>query len=45
MDEIDIKVKGYWKYYYRAVDKQENVAGFLLHDKRDEAAACAFFDK
>ncbi len=42
MDEIDIKVKGNWKYYYRAVDKQGNVVDFLLCDKRDEAAARAF---
>ena len=45
MDETYIKVKGQWKYYYRAVDKQGNVVDFLLCDKRDEAAARAFFDK
>ena len=45
MDETYIKVKGQWKYYYRAVDKQGNVVDFLLCDKRDEAAAHAFFDK
>jgi transposase-like protein len=45
MDKTYIKVKGHWKYYYRVVDKQGNVVDFLLCDKRDEAAARAFFDK
>ena len=45
MDETYIKVKGYWKYHYRAVDKQGNAVNFLLCDKRDFAAARAFFDK
>ena len=33
-----VKVKGDWKYLYRAVD-------FLLTAKRDKAAALRFFDK
>jgi transposase-like protein len=29
MDETYVKVKGQWKYYYRAVDKQGNTIDFL----------------
>ena len=45
MDETYIKVKGVWKYLYRAVDKQGNTVDFLLTAKRDMAAAKRFFDK
>lgn len=45
MDETYIKVKGVWKYLYRAVDKQGKTVGFLLTAKRDMAAAKRFFDK
>jgi putative transposase len=45
MDETYIKVKGIWKYLYRAVDKQGKTVGFLLTAKRDMAAAKRFFDK
>ena len=45
MDETYIKVKGEWKYYYRAVDKQGNTIDFLLTAKRDAKAAKRFFDK
>lgn len=45
MDETYIKVKGVWKYLYRAVDKQEKTIDFLLTAKRDMAAAKRFFDK
>jgi putative transposase len=45
MDETYIKVKGVWKYLYRAVDKQANTVDFLLTAKRDMAAAKRFFDK
>jgi transposase-like protein len=38
MDETYIKVKGVWKYRYRAVDKQGKTVDFLLTAKR-------FFDK
>jgi len=34
LDETYIKVKGQWKYYYRAVDKQGNTIDFLLTAKR-----------
>jgi putative transposase len=45
MDETYIKVKGEWKYYYRAVDKDGNTLDFLLCDKRDKKAAIHFFRK
>ncbi|MEG3223871.1 IS6 family transposase [Vibrio gigantis] len=38
MDETYIKVKGKWGYYYRAVDKFENVIDYYLSPNRDEAA-------
>lgn len=45
MDEAYIKVKGIWKYLYRAVDKQGKTVDFLLTANRDMAAAKRFFDK
>ena len=45
MDETYIKVKGVWKYLYRAVDKEGKTVDFLLTAKRDMAAAKRFFDK
>ena len=45
MDETYIKVKGVWKYLYRAVDKQGKTVDFLLTAKRDMAGAKRFFDK
>src|ERR1035437_1798422 len=45
MDETYIKVKGVWKYLYRAVDKEGKTVDFLLAAKRDKAAAIRFFDK
>ena len=45
MDETYIKVKGIWKYLYRAVDKEGKTVDFLLTAKRDKAAAKRFFDK
>ena len=45
MDEIYIKVKGTWRYLYRAVDKKGQTVDFLLTAKRDKAAALRFFDK
>ena len=43
MDETYVKVKGKWRYYYRAVDKCGKTLDFMLSVKRDEAAATAFF--
>jgi putative transposase len=45
LDETYIKVKGEWKYYYRAVDKQGNTIDFLLTDKRDAKAALRYLTK
>ena len=45
MDETYIRVKGEWKYYYRAVDKEGNTIDFLLTAKRDTKAALRFFNK
>ena len=38
LDETYIKVKGEWKYYYRAVDKQGNTIDILLTAKRNTGA-------
>jgi putative transposase len=45
MDETYIKVKGVWKYLYRAVDKDGKTVDFLLTAQRHMAAARRFFDK
>ena len=45
MDETYIKVKGIWKYLYRAVNREGKTIDFLLTAKRDKAAAARFFDK
>ena len=45
MDETYIKVKGAWKYFYRAVDKEGNTVDFVLTAQRDKAAAMGFIDK
>ena len=45
MDETYIKVKGQWKYLYRAVDKAGNTVDFLLRAHRDKAAAQSFFEQ
>jgi putative transposase len=42
MDETYIKVKGEWRYLYRAVDKQGQTIDFLLTEHRDQAAALRF---
>ena len=45
VDETYIKVRGVWKYLYRAVDPQGNTLDFLLSAKRDGKAAARFFRK
>ena len=42
MDETYIKVKGEWKYLYRAIDKQGNTIDFLLTKRRNTFAAHRF---
>ena len=43
VDATYIKVEGRWCYLYRAIDKQGNLVDVYLSDKRDQAAAEAFF--
>jgi len=45
MDETSIKVKGQWRYLYRAVDKHGQTIDFLLTEQRDEEAALRFLKK
>jgi len=45
VDETYIKIKGRWKYLYRAVDSQGSTLDFLLCAKRDAAAAERFLHK
>jgi transposase-like protein len=45
MDETYIKVKGQWKYLYRAVDKDGNTIDFLLRARRDRLAAQRYFER
>ena len=45
MDETYVKVRGVWKYLYRAVDKSGATVDFLLTAKRDHRAALRFLRK
>src|SRR5262249_16778483 len=45
MDETYVKVKGVWRYLYRAVDKHGQTIDFLLTEHRDTAAALRFLKK
>ena len=45
MDETYVRVKGVWKYLYRAVDKAGATVDFLLTAKRDRNAALRFLLK
>jgi len=42
VDETYIKIKGVWKYLYRAVDSQGNTLDFMLSAKRDAKLPNAF---
>jgi putative transposase len=42
MDETYIRVKGEWRYVYRAVDKSGQTIDFLLTEHRDTEAALRF---
>jgi putative transposase len=44
MDETYVKVRGQWKYLYRAVDEAGNSVDFLLRAHRDKAAARRYFE-
>ena len=45
MDETYIRVKGKWKYLYRAVDSNGNTIDFMLSAKRNKKAAKRFLKK
>ena len=45
LDETYIKVRGHWKYLYRAVDRDGETIDFLLTARRDEAAARRFLER
>ena len=45
MDETYIKVRGHWRYLYRAVDKSGQTIDFLLTEHRDERSAMRFLTK
>src|SRR5688572_10014554 len=45
LDETYIRVKGEWKYLYRAVDRAGQTVDFLLTPLRDRATAAAFLHK
>jgi putative transposase len=45
LDETYIRVRGEWKYLYRAVDKTGQTIDFLLTEQRDEGAAMRFLTK
>ena len=42
-DETYVKVNGAWCYLYRAIDREGNLVEVRLSEKRDMAAAQAFF--
>ncbi len=45
VDETYIRVKGEWKYFYRAVDSNGDTIDFMLSAKRNKKAAKRFFKK
>ena len=45
IDETYIKIKGSWKYLYRAVDSNGNTLDWMLSAKRNKKAAKRFFKK
>jgi putative transposase len=45
MDETYIRVKGAWRYLYRAVDKTGQTIDFLLTEHRDQEAALRFLQQ
>jgi transposase-like protein len=45
MDETYIKVRGQWKYLYRAVDRDGDTVDFLFAAHRDRATARRFLER
>jgi len=45
LDETCVKVGGRWTYLYRAVDQHDQVIDVLVSQRRDGAAAQAFFSR
>lgn len=45
VDETYVKIKGQWKFLYRAVNKEGNTVDFLLRAHRNKAAARRYFEK
>jgi transposase-like protein len=45
LDETYIKVKGQWKYLYRAVDRNGETLDVMLSARRNKKAATRFFKK
>ena len=45
LDEMYIKVKGEWKYLYRAIDERGNTLDFYLSRRRNAIAAKRFLQK
>jgi transposase-like protein len=43
IDATDVKIRGQWRYLYRAIDKHGNPVDFLLTAHRDLDAAKRFF--
>ncbi len=45
VDETSVRIRGEWRYLYRAIDKQGEAVDFLLTARRDLDAAKRFFRK
>ena len=45
VDETYVKIKGFWYYLYRAIDKESNTLDWMLSKNRNKQAAKRFFKK